>query len=98
MRILESEELWWFRGQCLRVNDVKAQIMLLDSGKPVTVTLDKVREFDEKCDFPPRTAICKIKSTFSSRYLQSHQFNDFFFHFLSQTLPSIKMARRHQRL
>lgn len=81
VRIVESEELWWFRAQCLRVNDLKAQVLLLDSGKVVTVMLDNVREFDEKCDFPPRTTICRIKSALSAQNLQSHQFNGFVFLF-----------------
>lgn len=63
VRILESEELWWFRAECLRVSDSKAQFILLESGKMVTALLKDIREFDPKCNFPSRTAICRIKST-----------------------------------
>lgn len=62
-RVSEDGEFWWFRAECLRVNDVKTQLMLLDSGKTVTLTLDNVREFDAKCDFAPQTTVCKVKST-----------------------------------
>lgn len=67
MHILEAEELWWFRAECLRVNDSKAQLLLLDSGKIVTAVLENIREYDPKCDFAPLTTICKIKSTFDAR-------------------------------
>lgn len=102
-RILEGEELWWFRGECLRVNDLKAQLLLLDSGKTVTVTLENVRNFDPKCDFEPRTSICKVKSrfhvlsTFHHIRIDSNVCCLFFFVLSLQTFPS-KMERLRQKI